>query len=98
MCVCCHARRPAPHPARTQGPSRSGPASFAPFPPLPNPQELSSIVPLNVGGTPYHTMMATLLSVPNSFFWDLLGPDRPPPPRTPYGEVFIDRDGKVGWH
>ncbi|KAJ9518584.1 hypothetical protein QJQ45_018617 [Haematococcus lacustris] len=92
-------------------------------PPLPSPREPHAMVHLNVGGKPFATTVATLLSVPGTFFWELLGEGAGSGRgsqgsgqaaggpsggraagegasgglvRTPAGEVFIDRDAKVG--
>lgn len=59
------------------------------------------MVHLNVGGKTYCSSMGTLLSVPNTYFWDVLGGGSggggaaQDPVRTQGGEVFIDRSGKV---
>lgn len=44
---------------------------------------------LNVGGTLFHTTKTTLTSVPDSFFYAMLGGNWLP---DPDGEYFIDRD------
>eukprot|EP01006_Ploeotia_vitrea_P010135 TRINITY_DN260_c0_g1_i1.p1 TRINITY_DN260_c0_g1~~TRINITY_DN260_c0_g1_i1.p1 ORF type:complete len:333 (-),score=24.61 TRINITY_DN260_c0_g1_i1:175-1146(-) len=48
---------------------------------------------LNVGGQPFRTTKATLLSVPESFFWCLLHSDNWNPDDN--GEYFIDRSPTV---
>eukprot|EP00199_Chlamydomonas_sp_CCMP681_P000744 CAMPEP_0119104806 /NCGR_PEP_ID=MMETSP1180-20130426/2926_1 /TAXON_ID=3052 ORGANISM="Chlamydomonas cf sp, Strain CCMP681" /NCGR_SAMPLE_ID=MMETSP1180 /ASSEMBLY_ACC=CAM_ASM_000741 /LENGTH=502 /DNA_ID=CAMNT_0007089655 /DNA_START=10 /DNA_END=1518 /DNA_ORIENTATION=- len=67
--------------------------------PLPGSNEPLSMVHLNVGGTQYTTTVATLLSVPGSRFWELLGatggPGADPPVQTASGELFLDRNGQV---
>eukprot|EP00197_Chlamydomonas_leiostraca_P002376 CAMPEP_0202859646 /NCGR_PEP_ID=MMETSP1391-20130828/1669_1 /ASSEMBLY_ACC=CAM_ASM_000867 /TAXON_ID=1034604 /ORGANISM="Chlamydomonas leiostraca, Strain SAG 11-49" /LENGTH=524 /DNA_ID=CAMNT_0049538697 /DNA_START=123 /DNA_END=1697 /DNA_ORIENTATION=- len=78
------------------GPRQGGPGSLAP--PLPSPGDSRAVVHLNVGGKTYCTSMGTLLSVPNTYFWDILGgpaADGSGPARTHTGEIFVDRNGKL---
>ncbi|XP_062866647.1 BTB/POZ domain-containing protein KCTD12.2 [Trichomycterus rosablanca] len=52
------------------------------------------IIELNVGGQIYVTRHSTLLSVPNSFLWNMFKEDSPSElTRDSKGRFFIDRDG-----